>query len=112
MSETEPLIRQLEDIFGQRNAKVLKTLHGVKGAILIGLSKDELVTIAESKGYETGGFDPFPSEGFGMYWAYPNKEGENVLPAVVFYTKHMANRKAVYVLNDEFERFKEVFLEQ
>lgn len=109
MSEREQVIvRPLEEVFDQRSVENLKR-HGVKGVIPIEVSIDELMRIAEGKGYEADGVDIHPDntrDGIGMYWVYPRQEGET---AVVFYTKPVTGAKAVYILDDEFERFKELF---
>lgn len=113
LRESEQLIRPLEEVFDRRNVENLRS-YGVKGVILIEVPIDELTDIAERRGYEGEWVDPHPDPvwrqaGIGMYWFYPKERGE---PAVVLYTKKLADGKAVYILDDEFERFKQLFLEQ
>ena len=107
MAEQEQVvIRPLEEVFSETTVQNLKN-SGVNGVIPIGISTAELRAIAGSRGYEMDGVNPHPSRNLGMFWTC-SKQGE----AIVFFVKPHGNDETVYVLDDEFERFKEVFLEQ
>jgi len=104
------IIRPLEEVFDRRSIENLRA-NGVCAVIPIEVSIEDLMRIAKSKGYEANEVDPDPDQksfGLGMYWVYLKPEG---LKAVVFYTKPVTDGKAVYILDDEFEAFKEMFLE-
>lgn len=120
MRESEQLLVPLEEVFDPQRSENMKR-HGVKGAIPIELSIEDLWSIAERKGYKVDGIDPDPRPdrlGMGFYWVYPPDDDREVElgivenEAVLFYTKKGPNGKAVYILDDNFERFKELFLGQ
>ena len=111
--EAEQMIRPLEEVFDRRSI-VNIIPHGVKGVILIEALIETLTDIGKRKGYKSEWVDPHPDPfwrkaGLGMYWFYPKVEGE---PPVVFFTKKLPNGKAVYIFDDEVERFKEMFIDQ
>lgn len=101
------IVRPLEDVFNRTSVQNLKDC-GVNGVIPIEVSFDELMTLAENKGYKTGGIraELIP-EHLGMIWVQTEEDGES---PVVFYTRKKAEREEVYVLDCELERFKELFL--
>ena len=112
MQEAEQMIRPLEEVFDRRSI-VNIIPHGVKGVILIEALIETLTDIGKRKGYKSEWVDPHPDPfwrkaGLGMYWFYPKVEGE---PPVVLYTKKQSGGKAVYILDNEVERFKEMFIE-
>jgi flavin-dependent dehydrogenase len=108
MRESEQLLVPLEEVFDPKSVENLKG-HGVKGVVPIELPIEELMVIAESRVYEVDGFslEMNPHLDIGFYWVFPKEEGET---AVVFYTKKTPDGEAVYIADDNFERFKELFL--
>ena len=94
----------LDEVFNPVTVQNLKD-SGVNGVIQLGISMDELREIAESRGYVTGEVNAHPSRHLGMFWTC-SKLGE----AIVFFVKPQGGDETVYVLDDEFARFKELFL--
>lgn len=106
MPESEMMLVPLEAVFDHRSVENLKEA-GVNGVIPLEISIEELMTIAKSKGFETDGVDPrLDKPDIGMYWIYP---WEN---ALVFYTKNGPNGKSVYLLDQDWTKFKEVYFTQ
>lgn len=113
LREAEQMVRPLEEVFDRKSVNNLGP-HDVKGVILIEAPIDALMDIAKRKGYKGEWVDPHPDPvwrqaGIGMYWFYPKEEGESPL---VLYTKKLSDGKAVYIFEDEFERFNDMFVER
>ncbi|MBI2012802.1 hypothetical protein HYW39_01175, partial [Candidatus Curtissbacteria bacterium] len=103
MREAERLIRPLEEIFDKVTVQNLKNL-GVKGLIPLELSIEELMDIAEKRGYETHEVDLLSKAEVGMYWISPEED------SLTFLTKNGPDGKSVYILNDDLGRFKAIYI--
>ncbi len=107
MQEAEQSIVPLEEVFNRVSVQNLRS-QGVKGAILIELPIDELISMAQSKGYEADHYDANRHNlETGVAWIRP----KDASYGVELYTKPGDQGGSVYVLDDEFETFKELFLE-
>ena|SRR3990170_3041015 len=106
MRESEQLLVPLEEIFDRNSAEYFRT-HGVNGIILIELSSGELKAIALKKGCEVEDFNHPPRIGdVGMIVSRPKLKFKRVF----FFTKTIPEGEEVYILDEDFERFKEMFL--
>jgi len=106
MREAERLIRPLEEVFNRLDIKNLSS-QGVIGVIPVEVSTEDLISIAKSEGYEVEGYgaDELNLD-TGGFWIYPEDKSE----MIGFYTKSTTHGEVAYVLDDEFEAFKELFL--
>ena len=105
MREAEQTIRSLEDIFDRISAENLRN-YGIRGVIPIELPIQEIMSIAQSKGHETHCVDLLSEADIGMYWIDPS---ENSLTVVV--KNEPDGEKSPYIFDEDYERFKEIFLE-
>lgn len=114
-----PLI-PLESILFDGRAKDLIVSRG-GGAILIEVSIGDLQLSVQKKGFLGGdeSFSKYSVGNFEFYWFSPKGE-EKVdsstrlvtRPKIFFFVKKNAEREEVYTLDEQFDRFKEFFLEE
>lgn len=106
MTEADQIIRPLEEVFNRISVENFRN-DGVNGVIPTEITKGELIKRAKAKGYIVHDID----------LRGVNLENEVVLVtaegrSVGLYTKPAATGEAIYVLDDEFQTFKELFLVQ
>lgn len=102
--EAKQMIRPLGDVFNRVSVENLRN-EGVKGVIPIGMSKEDLISRAKIKGYLVHDFDLGLVLETGVILV---RSGDR---SVGLYTKREDSDKVVYVLDDEFETFKDLFLD-
>lgn len=105
MQEAEQIVRPLEEVFNRISVENFRN-DGVKGIIPTEISKDELIHRAQELGYIVHDID-LSGVTLDNEVVLVTSEGKSV----GLYTKPGATGEAIYVLDDEFETFKEMFFE-
>lgn len=95
----------LDEVFNQVTIQNLQNI-GVEGVIPIQLPIKELLAVAKARGYEIGGVDAREGKNLGMYWVDSQEVEETALP---FFIKTVSGKDSVYILEDDFDKFKKLF---
>lgn len=114
-----PPIIPLEVILGDERARDLKGRR-VEGVIPIEVSIEDLQLSARARGLLGEGeeFSKFSADDEEFYWFKPagdeaadTETGLKTNPKIYFIVKRNAKREVVYILDEQFDSFKEFFLE-